>query len=480
MAFSVGSIVGDISLNVRQVERDFDSAKSGISLGTTFIGNFLSDMASRVTAGIVNLVRGAATQIVGFLGDASKEASKFEAAMIGLTNVGEKLALSQVDLQEAVKSLTADGLLTVGEAAQGLKNLLSSGFGLEESVKLMNTFRDTAAFGRQAALGFGEAIVSATEGVKNQNSVLVDNAGVTKNLSVILKEAGFTMQDLSDATNGAAARQALLTGLQKEGEIAAGDAAALAETLAGSQARLAAQTALLKVEVGEGLNPVLQALLDGLLPNIQAMTEWVTAHKPEITGLLAQAALFLLDSLKTLAPFLLTIADRFELMGLNAKLALNTLDRFAIQFGGALERAGIEFVGLFSDTTAAIQLSERNQRDILRNIDADFSQLARRKLELEDRIKQKSEEVAAAIQAATAETTRRLEDQVAAAEAFRAAQQGLPAGIGRGGNVIFNQVNIAGPVTGRDSVAHLLDELDQGGDSNQGGGRGDGETPPPF
>ena len=34
----------------------------------------------------------------------------------------------------------------------------------------------------------GEAIKSAAEGIKNENSILVDNAGVTKNLSVIWDE----------------------------------------------------------------------------------------------------------------------------------------------------------------------------------------------------------------------------------------------------------------------------------------------------
>jgi hypothetical protein len=41
----------------------------------------------------------------------------------------------------------------------------------------MNRFKDSAAFGRQGALEFGQAIVGATEGIKNGNSALVDNAG---------------------------------------------------------------------------------------------------------------------------------------------------------------------------------------------------------------------------------------------------------------------------------------------------------------
>jgi hypothetical protein len=63
--------------------------------------------------------------------------------------------------------------MSVSQASTGLKNLLLAGFGLDQAVILMNRFKDSAAFGRQGALSFGDAITSATEGIKNGNSILV-------------------------------------------------------------------------------------------------------------------------------------------------------------------------------------------------------------------------------------------------------------------------------------------------------------------
>lgn len=40
----------------------------------------------------------------------------------------------------------------------------------------MDRFKNSAAFGRQASLSLGEAVKTATEGLKNENSILVDNA----------------------------------------------------------------------------------------------------------------------------------------------------------------------------------------------------------------------------------------------------------------------------------------------------------------
>lgn len=87
--------------------------------------------------------------------------------------------------------------MDLADASTGLKNLLASGFDLKQSIDILERFSDSAAYGKQSALSFGEAISRAAEGIKNQNSNLVDNVGLTKNLSAILKERGFEWEDLS-------------------------------------------------------------------------------------------------------------------------------------------------------------------------------------------------------------------------------------------------------------------------------------------
>lgn len=532
MAFSVGSIVGDLSLNVRQVERDFDKTKSSISLGTTFIGNFLANLATKVTTSVVSIVTGAASKIAGFLSDSSQEASKFEAAMVGLTNVGKKLALSQVELQEAVESLTRDGLLSVGEAAQGLKNLLSKGFGLEESVRLMNVFKDAAAFGRQAALSFGEAVVSATEGVKNENSILVDNAGITKNLSVILKEAGFAMQDLSDETNGAAARQALLNGLIKEGELFEGDAEAASESLAGAKSRLKTAMDRLKVTIGEQLNPQLEKVLNFLTPLVTSTSDWFAAHNPEITSALGRAMDdFLLPALERVLAVIISGPAQLKVFDLaiqefvgRAKLQF---DEIAFSFGtvgrflnifrdesfeefkaaqtevaegifdleAKVESLSLQRQAAELDAAFAVEEAQKKIQEILgrtveetaevgRSVDEEIAQgfeeaafIAKAEM---DRARIEASDDLQAIATEAGGINEKVERLSGLLEVAAAGFGALPSGFLRAGSFIINQINVAGPVTGRDSVQHLIDEFDNRGDSNQGGGRGDGETPPPF
>lgn len=106
--------------------------------------------------------------------DTARESIELNNALIGLSSIAAGVGVDVDRATEAAKTLAADGLMTVSEAATSLKNLLARGYGIEEAIDIMNRFKDSAAFGRQASLSFGQAIMGATEGLKNENSVLVN------------------------------------------------------------------------------------------------------------------------------------------------------------------------------------------------------------------------------------------------------------------------------------------------------------------
>lgn len=228
----------------------------------------------------------ASKQLLGVIDSSIDAANKYQNALLGLISISKAFGQDVNKATAAAESLAKDGLLTVADSARGLKNLLQSGFSLPEAIKLMERFKDSAAFGRQNALTFGEAVASATEGIKNGNSILVDNAGVTKNLSRILEEAGFSAQDLMRATTDANVRQALFNGIIKETNANVGDAAKLTETYAGRQARLTAQTTVLKQQIGEALQPALAKLLETITPAVQAFAKFTTDHPQLVAAVL--------------------------------------------------------------------------------------------------------------------------------------------------------------------------------------------------
>lgn len=218
-----------VSVNVQASSPQLDSFASSlknISGGLGLIGK----------AGIAGLV---IQKTVGFMMDAAEASTRMSNALLGLTTVAKATGNDLGSVTAAAKELSKDGLAPIADVAAGLKNLLSKGFSLPEAIRLLKVTKDSAAFGRQAMISFGDAIRGVTEGIKNENSMMTDNGGITTNLSVMYKEYAATIGTTADKLNEAQKRQAILNGFMKEGEKTAGDAARAADTYAGAKGRLA-------------------------------------------------------------------------------------------------------------------------------------------------------------------------------------------------------------------------------------------------
>lgn len=232
----------DAAKAAQKFQDDFQGVATKASAVGSFFGTIAADIAKSLARGFGDAIR-----------DAVRFSSEFHNAFIGLSSVARAFGADTDTATAAARKLSSDGLLPLKDSATGLKNLLAAGFNLDQSVKLMDAFKDSAAFGRQGALSFGDAVRSATEGVKNGNSILVDNAGVTKNLSQILKEAGFSAQDLSRASSDAGVRMALFKGILQETAAQTGDAAKLTQTYTGQVTRLESQYHTFLASLGDAI-----------------------------------------------------------------------------------------------------------------------------------------------------------------------------------------------------------------------------------
>lgn len=171
----------------------------------------------------------------------------------------------------------------MGDAATSLKNLLSRGYGLQEASVIMDRFKDSASFGRQSSLELGEAIRGATEGLKNENSILVDNAGVTKNVSMMWKEYADSIGVGVGSLTLAQKREAEYQGILKETQFQVGDAAKLQDSYAGSVARAGAAQTKFSVALGTTLQPAKQAFFEAITPMIEGLTKFIETN-PKVTA----------------------------------------------------------------------------------------------------------------------------------------------------------------------------------------------------
>ncbi len=238
-------------------------------------------------------------KICGAIQTGLDKSNEYAAAVKGLQSVAEANDIGSTRLQQALDSIT-DEFFNAASAATAFKNLLSRGYTLEQATQTIDRLKNSAAYGRQANLTLSDAVVSATEGIRNENSILVDNAGVTKNVAKMweeyAKERGVATTSLTQAQKV----EAEYLGILQETSAQVGDLDKLSEGLAGSQAKAANQTQLLAQSFGEAMTPVaglgtdlFTGLLEGLKGAADAvpeLTAGLTTATTAMTGLVAAAA----------------------------------------------------------------------------------------------------------------------------------------------------------------------------------------------
>lgn len=261
--------------SIKKVERESKTAASRIS--DSFKGGFFGSLVGIAATQLSLLPQ----MLRSTLDEMVRLSAERQNAFKGLESIATFKGIDQADAKRAVESfrLVRAGVISTADAVVALKNLLATGFSLPQAQLLIERFSDAAAFGKQAALSYGDAIKSASEGLKNQNSILVDNVGITKNLSVIMKERGFQLEDLSDKTKKQSALLALYNGLIEESAAQVGDADKLTQGWTGSTSALSQAQEKLYAAIGDiiTVNP-------GLIATIQMATDAINGQTSSIEG----------------------------------------------------------------------------------------------------------------------------------------------------------------------------------------------------
>lgn len=191
----------------------------------------------------------------------------YEGAMQSLSGVADKTGTSMSRLEKATKELTADGLMTATDVSYAIKNLLMYGYTVDQTIDILDRLKDSAAYNRQANYSLGEAVKMTTEGIRMENSILSDAAGVTKNIAKMYEEYARSIGVASTALTQQQKAQGVYLGIMKETEVVQGNAAKYAEQFAGKQAELEATQRKLNIAYGEtvtgGLSPYISMLNEG-------------------------------------------------------------------------------------------------------------------------------------------------------------------------------------------------------------------------
>ena len=257
---------------------------SGLEKGVNNIsGSFggLKSVLGKLTGMIATAF--SVTAVVQFGVESSKAAMSLENALLGLQSIVEGQGRSFLKAKTFIEEYTKDGLIPATNAITAYKNLASRGYDDSQIKQVMISLKDASAFGRQASMSMGEAVQSATEGLKNENSILVDNAGVTKNVAKMWDEYARSIGTTANNLTQQQKIQAEVAGILEESKYQAGDAAKVANTLSGKLSQLSYNFNNLKIAVGGVVNPIVNYFLPAVNSAIAAITEFINGIA-EIVG----------------------------------------------------------------------------------------------------------------------------------------------------------------------------------------------------
>lgn len=206
-----------------------------------------------------------------YVKDSIQAASDLEGAFLGLQSIVEGQGRSFAKAKGFINDYVSDGLVPLTDAVNAYKNLAARGYNDDQIEQVMGRLKDAAAFGRQSSYTLGAAVASATEGLKNENSILVDNAGVTKNVAKMwddyAKSIGTTANNLTQQQK----IQAEVNGIMTETQFQVGDAAKYADTYAGRLAYLNKTLGDIRVNIGQAFMPI----ANFVIPVLQKLANWL-------------------------------------------------------------------------------------------------------------------------------------------------------------------------------------------------------------
>ncbi|MBI5954378.1 MAG: hypothetical protein HY865_22200 [Chloroflexi bacterium] len=260
-----GSIKIDTSIN-----------SSGFNKGVKGLTTSLKSLA--IAVGIAFSL----SAVIAF-GKASVDAaSEIQSAFIGLQSIVEGQGKSFSGAKEFINDYIADGLVPAANAVTAYKNLLMRGYSTDQIETVMNALKNASAFGRQGSLTMGQAVQSATEGLKNENSILVDNAGVTKNVSMMWKDYAISIGTTVGALTKEQKIEAEVQGILEETRFQMDDAAKLSQTYAGKISALGVSFKNLKVAIGNSIIPI----IDQVVPYIKAAVDALTIYFNQVAQIM--------------------------------------------------------------------------------------------------------------------------------------------------------------------------------------------------
>lgn len=277
MSTNVGEIDLSLILNSDKFNSQLQNVDGLANKASSKISTSLSKIGKAVAVAF------SVTAITKFGKECLNVATETSNAWIGLNSILVGQGKSFEKAKSFINDYISDGLVPLNNAVTAYKNLAARGYSSDQVEKTMLALKNAATFGRQSAYTLGDAVQTASEGLKNENSILVDNAGVTKNVAKMWEDYA---KSIGKSTNNLTQQekiQAEVNGILEETKFQSNDAAIYTNTYSGKVAMLNQAFTNMKTAIGNVIQPIAKLLV----PIITAATNAITKLFTALAGLLS-------------------------------------------------------------------------------------------------------------------------------------------------------------------------------------------------
>lgn len=273
--------VGEIDLSLILNSNKFSSQLKNIDAQANTASSKISSSLSKIGKAVLAAFSVAA--VVKWGKECLNVATETSNAWIGLNSILTGQGKSFDKAKQFINDYISDGLVPLNNAVTAYKNLAARGYNSDQIQKTMIALKNSATFGRQSTYSLGEAVQTASEGLKNENSILVDNAGVTKNVAKMWEDYAKSIGKTTNNLTQQEKIQAEVNGILQETKFQSNDAAIYANTYSGKVAQLSQAFTTMKTAIGNAIQLIAKLFIPIITGAVNVVTRLFTA----LSGLLA-------------------------------------------------------------------------------------------------------------------------------------------------------------------------------------------------
>lgn len=284
----IGQLVIDLKIKTEALEKGLETAKQKlekIEQENKKVQSSNSQLDASFIAMSASIIASLA-KITSAIEDGVNKYNTYTNSMKALQKTANATNNSMTEIEETIKDVNKLKLMDDSDVIASTKNLLTYGFTVKQTGEILKVLQDAAVGNRQASYSLSEAVRVTTEGIRMENSVLSDAAGVQKNISKMYEDYAKKIGKSTDSLTQAEKAQAVYNGIMDEAAMFSGTATEMASGYQGQQAQLNATNLELSRNIGESMIPALTQYSTLQLSITKQLSEFVKENKSATSGII--------------------------------------------------------------------------------------------------------------------------------------------------------------------------------------------------